>query len=92
MCCPINYACSLLQIELTLSVEATLPTKLRRKFIIGQELLFPNEDLSLWEKIEKAVWGTDRFPTGGVIANAVKKEDSVSLLWYVPMHCENEVQ
>ena len=67
-----------MQIELTLSVEATLPIKLRRKFIIGQELLYPNYDLTLREKIEKLFWGADRFPTGCAIANAVKKEENVS--------------
>lgn len=58
----LNWLCWLLQIELTLSVEATLPTKLRRKFIVGEELLYPNDTLSFGDKMEKAVWGADRFP------------------------------
>ena len=75
-----------MQIELTLSVQATLPAALRRKFIVGSEELYPNDSLSLKKTVEKLVWGADRFPTGSNIVTAIKKEDKVSSKWVLICH------
>lgn len=40
---PLESQSRLLQVELVLDVEQALPEQIRRKFIIGKTLLYPNE-------------------------------------------------
>ena len=68
------FTCSL-QIQLILSVDAILPAKLRRKFIVGEEWVYPNEDLSLMEKLQKKLKFRAALPKGIEISEVLKRED-----------------
>ena len=60
-----------LQVELALSVEELLPTRLRRHFIIGGQEVLPNQAIGPIETLRHKVFGSDRFDSAENISEAL---------------------
>ena len=49
-----------LQVELALSIEALLPTRFRRQFIIGGQVIkYPNKPPNRWKRLRYQMWGNE---------------------------------
>ena len=49
-----------LQVELALSIEARLPSRVRRRFIIGGQVInYPNKPPNRWKRLQYQLWGRE---------------------------------
>ena len=77
-----------MQVELVLSVEELLPTRLRRFFIKEQQTVKPNRKLNLMERIRFRIFnlGSDQFDRQEYISNALHPQQ-VSVVYLLIVHC-----
>lgn len=61
-----------MQVELVLTFEELLPTKLRRLFVTGRKEIYPNKKPSFMKQIQDFFWAGEPYDTRSSIRLAVR--------------------
>ena len=60
------------QVELVLTFEELLPTKLRRRFVTGRKEVYPNKKPSIKKQLQHLFWAVEPYDTRTSISSALR--------------------
>ena len=63
---------SYVQVELVLTFEELLPTKLRRRFVTGRKEVYPNKKPSIKKRLQHLFWAGEPYDTRTSINSALR--------------------
>ena len=73
-CCARMYCFLFVQVELVLTFEELLPTKLRRRFVTGRKEIYLNKKPSIRKHLQHFLWAGEPYDTKSSINTALHSQ------------------